>query len=217
MFLPPDTRQFTRASVTKFYISNGCKEHEGEVIKIKHKDVIKEPKDLISKWVERVTIIHICHARLSARYTQWGRRIGLLTTIFSAVVATALFTSFSQSDNTSLLIIAGSFSVIAVIFSASQNFLKFPELAEHHRQAISAYGKLKHDLEIENTYSLTDTEKKKKLKRSLRNYNLDWSKYVKEFPPVPNDLYFEVENERKNNEKNQTNELVEKNCKKDEQ
>ena len=81
-------------------------------------------EEICSDWLKRVEADYHSHARLSARYTILGRGLGLITTILTAVVATTIFTALAKSDNIDILIIAGSISIIAIIFSASHDFLK---------------------------------------------------------------------------------------------
>jgi predicted nucleic acid-binding Zn ribbon protein len=155
-----------------------------------------KPKKLLSEWVKGMRIFHRCHARLASFNTGLGRGLGLTATVLSALVATAVFTSLTQSENTIILIGAGLVSIIATIFSAANDFLKLPELALRHSRAVSLYGELRRKIEItlvKDDNEITEIE--------LKKINEDWTKTDKEVPSIPNRTYKkikkEVESERR--------------------
>jgi len=151
---------------------------------------------LLFEWRQKIRIFHICHAKLSAFNYRLGRIIGLTATILSAIVATTVFTALTRSENTILLILAGIISIIAVIFSASHDFLKLPELALRHSQAVNLYGKLRRELEIDLN-QMDDNEVTKEVLNKISN---EWSELDKKVPPVPNRLYQKIKKEVKKEE-----------------
>lgn len=152
--------------------------------------------ELLFEWKIKTRIFHICHAKLSTRYYYFGRGIGLAATITSALVATSIFTILTKSENINLIILTGFFSIITVILSAANDFLKLPEVTLRHSQAVSLYGELRRDIEI----TLSEMDENKEPKKSLQELSDEWTKLDKKVPPIPNRLYKKIKKEVYNEE-----------------
>ena len=144
-----------------------------------------ENNELVNQWKNGLRIRHIGHTRAFSRFRSEDRVIGLLSTIFSAVVATTVFASLSKSETNTLIIIAGCVSVLATLLAASHSFLNYSELSERHRHAAASFGQLRRDLEatlIDKNVQSIDDEK-------LKQINLQWSELEKKSPAIPQKIY----------------------------
>ena len=78
----------------------------------------------------------------------------------------------------------------AAVFSALQTFLLLPELAERHRQAALALGRLRHRVE-----TVLVAEHSAITAEVLNDISKEWDALLLEVRPVPQRLYRRVESE----------------------
>ncbi|WP_241273169.1 SLATT domain-containing protein [Belliella calami] len=139
---------------------------------------------VIAQWTKGLRIRHIAHSISFSYYHRIDRIIGLLSTLISAMVATAIFSSFAQSESRNIIIIAGAVSVLATLLSAAAAFLKYGELAERHNNAVAQFGSLRRELEtmVMNETILNDNMK-------FQEINTKWSELEKSSPAIPSKIY----------------------------
>lgn len=138
----------------------------------------------LEQWQRGLHIRHIAHHRAFSFYKMTDRILGLISTVFSAVVATTVFASMAEdTDSRSLIIIAGCISVIATLLAASYSFLKLGQFAERHHQAAASFGQLRRDLELLIcTNCKVDNEK-------VESLNQRWTELEKDVPALPQRIY----------------------------
>lgn len=140
--------------------------------------------ELQLQWLKGIVANHIAHTRAATGYARSNRILGLTSTILSAVVSTALFSSINQNDSESLVFTAGILSMIATIIAASFSFLKYGELSEQHRQASRKYGVLRRQLEL----LLTDVSNPD-LMEQMKQLNEKRLEVEEATPIIPNKIY----------------------------
>ena len=145
-----------------------------------------ESKELITMWNNGLRIRHMAHSIAFTHFKRLDKLTGVVATVLSAVVGTTVFASLAKSDNTSLLVIAGSISVLSTVVISANSFLKFGELAERHNQAGASFGNLRRQLEVDlinsnDTVSLS--------KEGLQELNVLWSELEKTSPAIPQRIF----------------------------
>lgn len=135
----------------------------------------------VKQWEEKLHTRHMAHSRSYSYYKTMDRIIGLSSALLSTAVATTVFASFANSENSILIIIAGSISVLATLFTAGNSFLKFGELAERHNQAAASFGQLRRQFEILMNLKITDQE----FNKQLEIINSNWSELEQKIPALP--------------------------------
>lgn len=74
-------------------------------------------------------------------------RLGIPTTVATAVVGTTIFATISSPDqNVWVQVGAGLLSMLATVFSALQTFLRYSEIAAQHKDAATSFEAIRHDL-----------------------------------------------------------------------
>ncbi len=145
---------------------------------------MEEDNKTIKQWEKGLRIRHVAHSIAFSHYAMLNRVIGLISTLLSALVATAIFTSISETGNKYWIVIAGLISIITTLTSAATSFLKYGELAAMHNQALASFGKLRRDLELKILEGLSDKDIDK-----LQEINKKWSELEKSTPAIPNKIY----------------------------
>ena len=77
-----------------------------------------------------------------------NRKIGIPSVVASAVVATAVFASLSESINFWIKIITGLIAIVSAILTALQTFLAYGDRAEKHLAAAIRFAKVRRDLDV---------------------------------------------------------------------
>jgi len=153
----------------------------------------EESNDLLEKWQQTAHILHRSHAQLAWFNDLSGRALGLLATVFSAIVATSIFATLTRSDKTIWLIGTGVFSIFTIILSSASQYLKLPDLSVRHNYAVDLYGKLRRDIEI----ALHEESEGKKISEArLKELSNEWADLDrKNLPPVSTYRYKKVKKE----------------------
>ena len=148
-------------------------------------------EEVIYQWVKGMRIMHIVHAKSHSRFRKLDRNIGLSSTIFAAIVSTAVFASIAKDDEDSnyIAIVAGIISILTVVFSATHSFLKYGELAERHRQAAAAFGNLRRSVEIDLE---TVKEGVRLPVERFKEINVQWSDLERTAPACPQNIHDRV-------------------------
>lgn len=145
----------------------------------------KAKLDLITTWLNGVTIAHVAHCKLSADYKQRGRMLGLIVTIISTIVGTSIFGAINLSNNQLVLAIAGLISVMAAILSGVNTFLNYSDLTSAHYDASKKYGKLRR--QIEKIKACTNDSNS--LDQAIKDIKAQWDALNEETPVIPERSY----------------------------
>lgn len=143
-----------------------------------------EKQRVIKQWTNGLRIRHIAHSISFTYYHRIDRIVGVFSTLISALVATAIFSSFAESGSRNIIAIAGGISILATLSSAAAAFLKYGELAQRHNNAVAQFGSLRRELEtmIMDETILNDNEK-------FQEINSKWSELEKSAPAIPSGIY----------------------------
>ena len=136
------------------------------------------------QWLKGIIINHIGHSKAATHYKSRDRGFGLITTILSAVVSTALFSSLSSETNENIVLIAGILSLFGTIASAAFTFLKYGELSEQHRQAAISYGTLRREFEL-----LLADENAADIHVKMQDINVRRAQFEKTAPVLPQRIF----------------------------
>jgi hypothetical protein len=143
-----------------------------------------EKQTIINQWSNGLRIRHMAHSMSYSYYHRFDRIVGLFSTLLTALVATAIFSSFAESGSRIIITIAGGISILATLSAAAAAFLKYGELAERHNNAVALFGSLRRELEtmIMDETILNDNQK-------MQELNSKWSELEKSAPAIPSRIF----------------------------
>lgn len=143
--------------------------------------------DQIEKeWLRTIILNQFGHNTASVYYTKRDRIWGLLSTVLTAVVSTAIFASLSESNDKSLLIVTGAISVVATAFATIHNYEKNGTRAEQHRNTALQYGVIRRSFELLLTEKINNSEE---FKVKLEELNKARAECASNAPTLPNEIY----------------------------
>lgn len=148
--------------------------------------------DVIHNWRYRADRVQQAHYLAGRRYERFHRYIGVPTSIFMAIVGTAIFANISDKQATlsvELQLLVGFISVLSSILSGLQTFLGFSELSEKHRIAGARYANLKQQLELLECYQGAD------MLEHLGQIESSWAKLREESPNLPQTVWQKIRNQ----------------------
>ena len=93
----------------------------------------------------RLRMGHYIAAESAERKHKW---IGIPSVIFSAVVATSVFSTLSDQVDMWIRIVTGCVAVCAAVLASLQAFLNFADKAEHHKIAAAKYFTARRQLDM---------------------------------------------------------------------
>jgi SMODS and SLOG-associating 2TM effector domain family 4 len=145
---------------------------------------------LLDQWHNGIRIRHRAHEQAATLFAKRGRILAVAALALSTVVGTAIFSTLTTSPATTWKIVTGMLSVTVAVLSALQALLEYPELAERHRQAALALGRLRHHVEL-----LLVDESNAVNKDMLNGISTEWDAILLKEPSLPQRLYRRVEAE----------------------
>lgn len=146
------------------------------------------PDELARQWLNGLRISHMCHARMTSRYEHRGRAFSVLVVVLSAVVGTAIFSSMSQSPANWAKLVTGGLSVLAAVCAGMNTALRYPELAERHRESGVAYGELRRRFEQRLSHEGATED-------LLSTTRADWDRIDASAPGIPRKVHAVVTGE----------------------
>lgn len=149
-------------------------------------DEVKEIKMLLEKWQRRIRAAHKAHYYDAGKLDNKQQAIGFFVTVLSAIVGSSIFASIGSEDaNHYMKILTGFLSLLAVIFSALQTFLNYPEKRTSHLMASTQLSSLKKKIEgVLATES--DLDKLKEFVNIIQN---EWDSITKGAPLLSQKAY----------------------------
>lgn len=136
-----------------------------------------------------------CNAHFLAAETYKRRnlQLGIPVTVLTAVVATSVFGTLSQSEKIVWLVIAtGTVSVLASILSALQTFLRFSETAQEHHSAAIGYEGMRRRLDI-FILSQRENEQRGDGISELQEISSELDRIAGTAPTIPDKIYDAVD------------------------
>ena len=114
----------------------------------------KEQEELLAEWSEKATCYRWLHSRSEKLYRSRNYTFTIPVIILSTLTGTANFAmdSFVPEEHKQIAMAAvGSVNIFAGILSTLQNFLRYAELMEGHRQSEVLWAKFGRNIAIELT------------------------------------------------------------------
>lgn len=105
-------------------------------------------ENLAKEWHNRALVALTAHYASARHYNDRNSQLGISALILTTIVGTTVFTSLGTSNNDLLKIATGIATVIAVVLSALQTFLKYSEKAERCKTIAARYSSIGRELEI---------------------------------------------------------------------
>ena len=93
----------------------------------------------------RLRMGHYIAAEAAEKKHKW---VGIPSVIFSAVVATSVFSTLSEQVDIWIRIVTGCMAVCAAVLASLQAFLNFADKAEHHKIAAAKYFSARRQLDM---------------------------------------------------------------------
>ena len=90
----------------------------------------------------------LAHYRAAEVAAKRNKQIGIPNAAISAVVATSIFATLSDSIDIRRRIATGAIAIIAAILAALQAFLNFGDRAEKHKASGAKYGGLRRKIDL---------------------------------------------------------------------
>jgi hypothetical protein len=118
----------------------------------------EKAKKIFEQWNRGVRIRNIAHQRAGAFYSSWGKRVGVLVTVFTVIVGTSFFSRISVSNDQTIFIVVGFLSVAAAVLSGVNSFLNFPELGAKHTETGLKFGELRRRMDVINCLVCDDSK-----------------------------------------------------------
>lgn len=119
-------------------------------------------KLLVEDWFRRARESQYIHYASAERYSLLNYWLGIPSTILSAVVGAAVFSSIESEAIGEFKIFLGLISILSAVLTALNTFLGLAELSEKHRAAAANYSSIRKTLE--------------RIKTSEESYKVDFDK-----------------------------------------
>jgi hypothetical protein len=152
-----------------------------------------DTSDLLRHWRFRVHRVQRGHYLAGRRYDRMHLSLGIPAVVLSAIVGSAVFSSLA-APHTAIgwTIAVGLFSIMSLVLTALQTFLKYSELAERHKIAGARFADLKHRIEMVAVFQSQDREA---VRKELETIEGLWAKVREESPNLPAGIWVSVEKE----------------------
>jgi hypothetical protein len=109
---------------------------------------VKVEPTVMRDWLREATVKNVGNVMASCGDEQRSRALGLVVTILTTAVGTAVFASLSKSPSPGWKIATGTIGFVAVIAGAVQTYMAYGKRSEQHRAAATKYVKLQRDIEV---------------------------------------------------------------------
>lgn len=120
-------------------------------------------EELILRWLLRTRESQFSHYEKSIYFDRWNFWFGIPVIVVTAIVSASVFATIAKEATAELKYWTMGLSLLAVVFSSLQTFLKFSERAERHRAVGAEYATLRRRLEILHIADIKDLSKIEKI------------------------------------------------------
>ncbi len=119
----------------------------------------EKAKKTFEQWNRGARIRNIAYQRAGDFYSSWGKKVGVLVTVFTVIVGTSFFSRVSASNDQTIFIVVGLFSLAAAVLSGVNSFFNFPELGAKHTETGLKFGELRRRMDVINCLVCDDDSK----------------------------------------------------------
>jgi len=144
--------------------------------------------NFIDQWALGLRIGHRAHFEAAKHYERLHLTIGIPTVIISALMGTTVFANFEYSSHHGLKLVLAVLSVLMIVFSSLQAFLRYAERSERHRTAAIQLGEVRR--ELEELLALTPNGRLDKA--TIDMLRKKWDAVDRQAPTIPTRIYVRV-------------------------
>lgn len=161
------------------------KKKEADKRKNKENDWTTEQERLLAEWSEKAQCYRWLHGHAERKYRRGNFYFTIPVIIMSTLTGTANFAveSYIPKENQDIAKIAiGSVNILAGILSTLQNFLKYAEFNEAHRNSGIAWSKFSRNIKIELSLH---RPRRKNASDFLKIYRAEYNRLIEQSPLIP--------------------------------
>lgn len=118
---------------------------------------------LVLSWLRRCRESQFAHYEVASFYARCHQYFGVPVIAITSIVSASIFSSFQKSENELIKYSALGLSILSIVLSSLQTFMKFAERAEIHRAAGAQYAALRRRLELVHATQSKDTKQIEKI------------------------------------------------------
>ena len=151
----------------------------------------KEQEELLAEWSEKATCYRWLHSRSEKLYRKRNYTFTIPVIILSTLTGTANFAmdSFVPEEHKQTAMAAvGSVNIFAGILSTLQNFLRYAELMEAHRQSEVLWSKFGRNIAIELTL---EPKRRKNADDFLKTCRQEYDQLIESSPTIDDPIIYQ--------------------------
>ena len=162
-------------------------------------DWSKEQEKLLVEWSEKAQCYRWLHSHAERKYRKGNFYFTIPVIIMSTLTGTANFAveSYIPKEHQDIAKIAiGSVNILAGILSTLQNFLKYAECNEAHRNSGISWSKFSRNIKIELSLQRM---RRKNASDFLKIYRAEYNRLIEQSPLIPESTLKEFKSHYKKN------------------
>jgi len=106
--------------------------------------------DLVLTWLKRCRESQFAHYEVAAKYSTYHMWLGIPTIAVAAVVSCSVFAVMQETGSDLMKYLATGLSLLSVLLTSLQTFLKFSETSSMHNSTGAEYASIRRELEVLN-------------------------------------------------------------------
>lgn len=138
------------------------------------------PKELLAEWHVGVKLRLLSHYECAKRYDNGAARLGVPMVVISGIATTV--STLSPSDYPWAATATTVVSLLVMVLTGLNTFLRWPELAGRHRTIANQFSVLRRDIEV----ALVTTEVTPDV---LLDFKKRWNEMDANSPGIPDNVY----------------------------
>lgn len=174
------------------------KKKKSEIKKVDmHNDWSNEQETLLVEWSEKAQCYRWLHSHAERKYRTGNFYFTIPVIIMSTLTGTANFAveSYIPKEHQDVAkIVIGSVNIFAGILSTLQNFLKYAECNEAHRNAGISWSKFSRNIKIELALQRI---RRKNASDFLKIYRAEYNRLIEQSPLIPEESLRQFRNHYK--------------------
>lgn len=103
---------------------------------------------LILTWLKRCRESQFAHYEVAAKYASYHRKLGIPTIAVAAIVSCSVFAVLEENGGSFMKFATTSLSLLSVLLTSLQTFLKFSETSAAHNATGAEYASIRRELEV---------------------------------------------------------------------
>jgi hypothetical protein len=184
-------------------MSDGISENPFKINDVKGKKKVSiwshEQELLLAEWAEKAACFRWLHSKAEHKYESSHYRFSIPIIVLSTLSGTANFGIDSvvpEEDKTMAQMIIGSVNIFAGILGTLQNFFRFAEKMEAHRNAEILWSKFGRSISVELAL---DPKRRQDADEFLKITRVEYDKLIEQSPSLPPDIIERFKKAFKNN------------------